>query len=482
MFKIVKYFLIIFIAMLIIISPSFYFSTNAQLVNRTKEIDLGNLSFDADIIIPDDYDNIQDGIDDSNPGDLIFVRSGVYYENIEIDKKNLHIIGEDKFNTVIDIDNKEGDAVKISAEGAIFEGFTVANARFKEKRIWYQSGILVLSANVTIKGNIIADNRLGLMSYTEAYNLTICDNMFFYDGIFPACYIQLIDGKYLNTNNIPKESIFINVYNNTVNGKPLYFLKNVSDTIVNVDAGQVILVNCTNVTVRNLYLLNIDFSVMLYYSSNCTIENITIVNADGELILFFSENNTIQNITAINAFHGTCLDIGAKNNIVRYNSYIDSLQGITVMTACTGNKIYENKLNNNVLGIKLISVTENLPSHDNFVYDNEFFKNEVALSLTIFENTSCYTYNNIISNNTFLQNDAGISIHLSNGNIIKNNNFHKNKISAIFRGSCKNTWYNNYWNRPRLLPKIIFGYELIFDKIPVPYGFNIDRNPAKKPN
>jgi len=45
---------------------------------------------------------------------------------------------------------------------------------------------------------------------------------------------------------------------------------------------------------------------------------------------------------------------------------------------------------------------------------------------------------------------------------------------------CKNTWYQNYWNRPRILPKLIFGkFELGFKTIPL---INIDWHPARKPH
>ena len=151
------------------------------------------------------------------------------------------------------------------------------------------------------------------------------------------------------------------------------------------------------------------------------------------------------------------------------------------MTFCSGNRIYRNKIHNNVLGLKIISVIENLPAHDNLVYENEFYNNDLGLSISIFEDPLCYTYNNTIKNNSFIKNKIGIHIYLSNGNIIKNNTFQKNLISAIFQGRSRNIWHNNYWNRPRILPKIIFGYNLVFDKIPIPCWFNIDMDPARKP-
>jgi len=434
-------------------------------------------SYDPDIIIPDDYPTIQEGINNAEPGDKIFIKSGIYNENIVVNKKGLSLKGENKFNTVIDIENSAWDAVAIIADGVTFEGFAVTNARNKDKLIWNQSGIVISSSNVIIRDNIISYNRLGIMSYVTAFNLTICDNMFFYDGFFPGCYIICSNGSVYCTDNIPMESLILNVCNNTVNGKPLYYYKDIRNAIVNENAGQVILVNCTNITIKNVYLANIDFSVMLYYCSNCIVENSTILNADGELILFFSENNTIQNNTIINAFHCVCLDIGSKNNIVRYNKIYDSLQGITVISACTGNRVYENEFNGNTLAMKITSYTQNRPSHHNLVYNNKFSENDIGIGITTtFKDPLCYTYNNTIENNSFLKNKIGIEIRMSEGNMISNNIFKRNKISAVFLGCSQNFWENNYWNRPRLLPKIVLGYKMINSKIPIPWA-NFDRHP-----
>jgi parallel beta-helix repeat protein len=478
--KITKIFVIFLV--LLFVGVSFFNNYNyAKSIKKIPEFKTDFFSLKSNITIPDDYPTIQEGIDNANPGDIILVRSGIYNENIVIYKKDLHLLGESKYNTVIDIKNNEGHAVYINADGITFEDFTVANARNKERMKWYQSGILVLSSNVTIKNNIISDNRLGLMSYTTAYNLTVRDNMFFYDGFFPACYLRVFNGKLNCTENIPKESLFINVYNNSVNGRPLYYLKNINNYKVPSDAGQVVLVNCTNVTVSNLNLLNIDFSVMLYFCSNCTIKNSTIKNADGELILFISENNTIQKITSINAFHGTCLDIGSNNNIVRCNHYYDCLQAITVMTLCSGNKICRNKITNNKIGLKIISVIKHLSVNNNSFFENEFIDNEKAVLISLFKKPLGYNYNNNITNNNFLKNYIGIFINYTDGIKITNNTFKNNIFSALFQGQSNNFWYNNYWNRPRILPKIIFGYKLLFNKIPIPCDFDVDKFPAKKP-
>ncbi|MEM3581076.1 MAG: hypothetical protein QXQ64_07425, partial [Candidatus Bathyarchaeia archaeon] len=47
------------------------------------------------------YKNIQEAINNASPGDIIHVSSGIYYENIVINK-SVTLIGKDRENTIID--------------------------------------------------------------------------------------------------------------------------------------------------------------------------------------------------------------------------------------------------------------------------------------------------------------------------------------------------------------------------------------------
>ena len=40
-------------------------------------------------------------------------------------------------------------------------------------------------------------------------------------------------------------------------------------------------------------------------------------------------------------------------------------------------------------------------------------------------------------------------------------------------------WSENYWGRPRILPKPIFGI-MVIGSVPIPW-FNFDWNPAQEP-
>jgi hypothetical protein len=86
--------------------------------------------------------------------------------------------------------------------------------------------------------------------------------------------------------------------------------------------------------------------------------------------------------------------------------------------------------------------------------------------------------NNIVQYNIISKNDIGILISSSpyEGDYYTNNTFFKNniirnKVQAFTLISDKNIWQNNYWNRPRIFPKCIFGFPFI----------DFDWRPALKP-
>lgn len=458
--KNILYFLFIFLIIFVIMSN---FSSSIILDKQKK---LNFIGLDADIIIPDDFSTITEGIKNAEPWDIIFVRSGIYKENIIIDKIGLKIFGENKLNTIIDGGKTEFDAIKITASNVNIQGFTITNACIEKQGLWDISGVKICNSNATIKGNIIAYNKLGLSVITPVSNLTIADNNFIDDGI--------LLGNYLTTYEINIKDFLHDITNNTVNGKPLYYYKSNKDFIVPNDAGQVILANCSNITIKDLYINNCDFSIILGYCSDCIIENSTIYDTNGELFLIKSNNNTIQNNVLINNLHGICLDFGSFFNIIRYNTIKNNNVGISVLTTSQLNMVYGNDITDNLYGI-YISGYKFLSQHDNLIFNNHISNNHIGIIAS--KNSS----NNKLHNNSIVGNDIGIRLNdESDGNIISNNFFKKNRLSATFSKCKNNIWYNNFWNRLRILPKLVFGTRKL-GNIGIPW-IDIDINPLKRLN
>jgi len=85
-----------------------------------------------------------------------------------------------------------------------------------------------------------------------------------------------------------------------VNGKPLVYLEDASDYRVE-DAGQVILVNCNNITVKNLDLSNTSLGITLLETEDSKVLNNTASsNSKYGIVLAYSSNNTITGNNACN--------------------------------------------------------------------------------------------------------------------------------------------------------------------------------------
>ena len=194
------------------------------------------------------------------------------------------------------------------------------------------------SSNNTLHSNIANSNDWSgiCLGYSSNYHNTIANNVFINDGLF-------ISGK--NNGNT--------VENNTVNGKALVYFEDVHNFAIQ-NAGQVILVNCSNITVENLNLSNTSIGVELYESDDCKIvHSIANSNTIFGIYLRCSKNNTLQNNTVSNN-HYNIDDSGvgiyleySSNNTLRNNIISNNTFGI-----CTGfwnnnNILYHNNLINN---------------------------------------------------------------------------------------------------------------------------------------
>jgi len=138
-------------------------------------------------------------------------------------------------------------------------------------------------------GITIGDNSL----YNSIFNTTIYDNNY---GI----YMDDSTKNIITNNSFINDSIYVDAYNNvidnnTVNGKPLVYLEDESDIDIDVDVGQIILVNCDNIAVQNHEISNTDVSIVLCNTNNCLLSGNTITSNDRYgIIVLYSISNTIK--------------------------------------------------------------------------------------------------------------------------------------------------------------------------------------------
>ena len=294
---------------------------------------------------PGNYSAIQDAIDEALDGDTVFVFSGTYKENIELNKR-LSLIGEDKNTTIIDGDQK-GCTINLSSENAVINKFTIIGGGFDtdDFRNFFRAGIRITGSNNVICNNIFRKNCIGL-SGVRVTNLSIIDNIFIEDGVGFTSYEN--DGR-----PIMKIDYFLhNIVNNTVNGKPLYYFLNDKDLVIdNWEIGQLILVNCTNFIIKNVSISKTDWGLVFAFCNNCLTENC----------------NFVYNSLAVWA-------LNSNNNIFRFNNISDNYhRGVVIDYNSNLNEIESNIVSNTFCGVEI-----EWWSNSNLIFKNNFFNNNVS--------------------------------------------------------------------------------------------------------
>lgn len=295
---------------------------------------------------PGNYTTIQDAIHDAYDGDTVYVFHGTYYENIELVKR-LYLIGEDKKTTIID-GKQEGCTINVSSENAMINNFTIIGGGFDTDDFTYffRAGIRVTGSNNSICNNIFRENRLGI-SGVRVTNLTIKDNTFIEDGIGFTSYEN--DGR-----PILKMTYFLhNIENNTVNGKPLYYFFNKKDILIdNWEIGQLILVNCTNIKIKNISISKTDWGLVLTFCNKCSTENCNFVENSLAILTVASNNNLFQFNNISNSYYrGVVIDYNSNYNKIKYNNIDKTFCGVEIEWWSNANVITKNNfLNNNVSG------------------------------------------------------------------------------------------------------------------------------------
>ena len=79
--------------------------------------------------VPDDYETIQDAVNASDPGDLVLVKPGVYYEEVVVNVPSITIRGWDRNKTIIDGEFERGNGILVAGvDGVTIENITARNA------------------------------------------------------------------------------------------------------------------------------------------------------------------------------------------------------------------------------------------------------------------------------------------------------------------------------------------------------------------
>ena len=147
-----------------------------------------------------EFTSIQTAINRAFPGDTILVKSGIYRENLLLDKK-INLIGVDSGGgaPIIDPVNK-GNAIEILVDGCRVEGFTLQNIELLDS-------IRIKSSENTIRRNTFLNNAKGIFLVSAMKN-TIYGNTIINSSQFGIA-LEASNNNLIEENIVSKNSVGI---------------------------------------------------------------------------------------------------------------------------------------------------------------------------------------------------------------------------------------------------------------------------------
>ena len=372
---------------------------------------------------------------------LHYTNNNVIYNNV--------ISGLDTYAVAIELLGSHNTTVyNNSLSGSYDLGFVDSSNNIIENNNMY---VGTFWAHIYIENS--SHNILQNNTFTQGSNY-LNDGVEIYDS---SNYNQFLNNTFNRVGIVVFDSFHNTFNNNTVKSKPLRYLENVSNEVINEDIGQLILVNCSRILATNLELSGINVGLELFNVKDSIIDKVSIHSNNYEGIYsVFSENISFRNLTVedndygITIWHCTRTEIAYSINNLNFDAdfYIDwspdtfiHNNSIPDSNGCCG-MILSNSNN--------ISMCHNLISHlsnsgvqiynisNSRIFENDFTNNYYPLyiegcnNLSIVRNTVCGSYMGlgfitghdcIIEENNF--SNCLYSCYITNGiNMnIKNNTF-----------------------------------------------------------
>lgn len=267
-------------------------------------------------------DSIQQAINNTSSGGTVTVDSGLYKENLVVDK-SLIIISKPGETTeaIIQAADPEKDVFHITADNVTISGFNITGSQGK-------AGIYYSGSDGNITENKLSYNNYGV--YLDNSNRDILENNEVNNNSL-GIYLRNSNNNQLKSNNISGVEIFVGLENNATG---IYLEdsdnnKLMSNTISKLWDG-VNFTESSNNELNNNSILHNYFSLSLVNSNNNKVLNNTIVRRgySFSVVLADSQNNTLQgNNKDLNTDFKIYYSFKSTNNTLEGELYTSNEQG-----------------------------------------------------------------------------------------------------------------------------------------------------------
>lgn len=273
----------------------------------------------------DRFSNIGKATNRVREGGTIEVFPGNYRGDIFLNETVI-LKGTQKDDPPVIVCESSGAGITVNEKGCSLLDMNITGTQINGS-----TGIVIRNDNVAVDGISISGMEKGI-------TLENVENTFLSNN-------EIGGGLRLIGNGLSQYDSHNIGHTNTVNGKTLYYHVNAgggSRAREQDDVGQIILVNCTNMTTNDLVLNKCWAPLQIYYSEECTVANNTFINNTMGVVLNGNDCLITDNTFLNNTEYGLNILDGSGNQIYHNNFLNNNYGDIQGSDSGTKNRFHYN--------------------------------------------------------------------------------------------------------------------------------------------
>ncbi len=263
----------------------------------------------------------------SDGGYLLINCTNITFESIELDMNSGGIGIE--LSSDITILNSTLQALQYPLSSYHSHSIRVINCSFfdtvSDEQYYYSYSLFLYNTtHFSVQDSTFYSDAMIMMGgENELHNNTFMDHCGIFLEYASRCKItnnKMKDGGIRFENEFSPSSIenyTHTIVNNTIAGKPIYYYRGQQDIIVPDNAGQVIMINSSDMTIDGVEISDVDRGILMFMTTGSTIRNSRIEKCDYPIYITESSGNLVEN----------CQIVDTDNNVFIHGTTGNTLRG-----------------------------------------------------------------------------------------------------------------------------------------------------------